>query len=250
MAVPPSFVRLIVVFLVAVVVVPILLLGGTHLHRALRLRRNDPADIQTVRSGGDGLVEFTGTAAELGGSVTGKYSEQECLAYDWEHEERDAGSTGDNRDSNYHMADMGTEGKPFLVRDETGAVAVDPSGANIYGEEDEWKNRERIHRERRVESGDRVHVYGHKQDIVEQQEGLGTESTYVGSNTHGMSKLSKIQTRPQVAVGHVLGISSDLHITAGGESDAVRRFAFKGVFFTVVGLVQLVPAVLVVAASL
>lgn len=147
------------------------------------------------------------------------------------------------------MADMGTEGKPFLVRDETGTVAVDPSGANIYAEEDEWKTRERIHRERRVESGNQVHVYGHKQDIVEQREGLGTESTYVGSNTHQMCKRDKIRTRPHVAVGHVLGISSDLHITAGGESDAVKRFGFKGAFFTVFGLVQLIAAVLVIVAS-
>jgi hypothetical protein len=182
--------------------------------------------------------------------VTGKYSEQECLAYAWEHEDRDLGSTGDNRESNYHMEDMGTEGEPFHVRDETGTVAVDPTGANIYAEADEWKNRERIHRERRIEADDRLHVYGHKQDIVERQEGLGTETTYVGSNTHGMGKLGKIRARPHMAVGHVLGISSDLHITVGAESDAVRRFAVKGAFFTGLGLVQLVASGLVIFAAL
>jgi hypothetical protein len=241
---------LVVVVLVVVVTLPILLLGGTHLYRAFRLRQNSPADIQTVRTGSDGIVEVAGTAAELDGTVTGKYSEQECLAYAWEHEERDAGSTGDNRESNYHMEDMGTEGEPFHVRDETGTVAVDPTGANIYAEEDEWKNRERIHRERRIEAGDRLHVYGHKQDVVERQEGLGTESTYIRSSTHGMSKFGKIRARPQLTIGHILGISSDLHIVAGNESDAIKRFGVKGAFWTGLGLVQLVASGVVVSLTL
>ena len=239
-----------IVVLVVVVILPILLFGGTHLYRAFRLRQNDPDDIQTVRMGSDGLVEFTGTAAELNGTVTGKYSEQECLAYMWEYHDRDAGSTGDNRESNYHMEDRGTEGEPFQLRDETGTVAVDPTGANIYAKEDEWKNRERIHKERRIEADDRLHIYGHKQTLVEQQEGLGTESTYVGSNTHGMGKLGKIRTRPHMTVGHILGISSDLHITAGDESDAIKRFGVIGAFFTALGLIQFVVAGLAIFASL
>lgn len=60
-------------------------------------------------------------------------------------------------------------------------MAVDPTGANIYAEEGEWKNEERIHREQRIKIDDRLHIYGHKQGTVERQEGLGTESTYVGT---------------------------------------------------------------------
>jgi hypothetical protein len=241
---------LVIVVLVVVVILPILLFGGTNLYRAVRLRQNDPDDIQTVRTTSDGLVEFTGTAAELDGTVTGKYSGQECLAYAWEHEDRDAGSTDDDRDINYHMEDIGTEGEPFQVRDETGTVAVDPTGANIYAEEDEWKNQERIHREQRIEADDRLHVYGHKQAIVERQESLGTESAYVGSRTNGIGKLGKIRTRPQMTVGHIFGISSDLHITVGDESDAIKRFGVIGAFFTALGLVQFVVAGLVMFASL
>jgi hypothetical protein len=237
---------LVVAAILVVVTLPILLLGGTHLYRAFRLRRNDPVDIQTVRTGSDGIVEFTGTAAELEGTVTAKYSKQDCLAYAWEYEERDAGSTGDNRESNYHMEDMGTEGEPFHVRDETGTVAVDPTGANIYAEEDEWKNRELIHRERRIEAEDRLRIYGHKQDVVERQNGLGTESTYIGSNTHGMGKFGKIRARPQLTAGHILGTSSDLHIVAGSESDVIRRFCFKGAFWTGLGLVQLAASGVVI----
>ncbi len=239
-----------IVVLVVVVILPILLFGGTNLYRAVRLRQNDPDDIQTVRTASDGLVEFTGTAAELDGTVTGKYSEQECLAYAWEHEDRDAGSTSDTRDINYHMEDMGTEGKPFHVRDETGTVAVDPTGANIHADEDEWKNEERIHREQRIEADNRVHVYGHKQSIVERQEGLGVESTYVGSKTNGMGKLGKIRARPHMTLGHILGISSDLHITVGDESDVIKRFGVIGGFVTAFGLVQFVAAGLVLFASL
>ena len=239
-----------VLVLAVVVGLPILLYGGTLLYRAVHLSRNDPADVQTVRTGDEGLVEFTGTAVALEGTVTGKYSDQECLAYEWEHEERDLGSTGDNRESNYHMVDSGTNGGPFLVRDETGTVAVDPAGANIYAEDDEWKNRERIHRERRVETGDPLHVYGYKEDIVERQDRLGTESTYVGSNTHELGRLEKIRTRPHLALGHVLGFSSDLHITVGRESEVIRRFGVLGTFVTVFGLIQLIASALVVFVAL
>ena len=68
--------------------------------------------------------------------------------------------------------------------------------------------------------------------------------------THRTGKLGKIRTRPHVTLGHVPGISSDLHITAGDESDVIKRLAFESVFFTVVGPVQLVPAVLAIVASL
>lgn len=148
------------------------------------------------------------------------------------------------------MEDTGTAGEPFHVRDETGAVAVDPIGANIYAEEDEWKNRERIHREQPIKLDDRLHVYRHKQSIVERQEGLGPGSTHVRNTTNGLSKLGKIRTRLYLTVGHALGISSDLHITVGDESDTIRRFGVIGAFFTALGLIRFVVAGLGLFASL
>lgn len=254
------------VVVVLVVDVPMLLYGATRLRTALRLRRNDPADIQTVRTASDGMVEFTGTAVELGGTVEARYSGEECLAYGWERKEEQYNGT-------YAPTDDGAEGEPFLVRDATGEIAVDPAGTLKYGDPEKWESEsdvrlveeepDRLPRldiarpesdvrlvEERIEAGDQVHVYGRKQSVVERQEGLGTESVYVGSDTHEMSRMEKIRARPHLLFGHVLGISSDLHITLGGESDAVKRFGIIGGFFTVIGLLAVLFLGLALAALL
>jgi hypothetical protein len=230
--------------LVLVVDVPILLYGLTRLRTAFRLRRNDPADVQTVRAAGDGIVEFTGTAVELDGTVEGKYSGEECLAYGWERKETQSNGT-------YAPTDDGAEGRPFLVRDETGEVAVDPAGTLKYGDPERWEPESDVRLvEERIEAGDRVHVYGHRQEVFEQREGLDTESIYVGSNTHEMSRLEKIRARPHLLFGHVLGLSSDLHITLGDESEAVKRFGIIGGFFTVLGLAGVLVLGLLLAVLL
>lgn len=232
------------VVVVLVVDVPMLLYGATRLRTALRLRRNDPADIQTVRTARDGMVEFTGTAVELDGTVEGKYSGEECLAYGWERKETQSNGT-------YTPTDDGADGEPFLVRDATGEIAVDPAGTLKYGDPEKWEPESDVRLvEERIEAGDQVHVYGRKQDVVERQDGLGTESVYVGSNTHEMSRMEKIRARPHLFFGHLLGISSDLHITLGGESDAVNRFGIIGGVFTVIGLLAIVVLGLALAAWL
>jgi hypothetical protein len=47
-----------------------------------------------------------------------------------------------------------------------------------------------------------------------------------------------------------VGLSSDLHITAGDESDAIKRFGVIGAFFAALSLIQFVVAGLVLFASL
>jgi len=231
-----------VILLVAAVVVaidiPILLFGATQLYTAIRLQRNDPLDIQAVRQKSDGVVEFSGTAAELSGTVDGKYSGEECLAYGWERQIKSK--------NGYTTDEAGTDGEPFLVQDGTGEIAVDPTGATVYGDTEEWdaeSNTKQV--ERRINVGDELHIYGHKQDIVERQDGIGTESQYVGSITHEMGRLDRIRARPHLIFGHVLGFSSDLHITLGSESDAVKQFAFLGAVLTSVGFTGLVMLVVV-----
>jgi hypothetical protein len=222
------------IVVVVIVQVPMLLYGLTRLRTAFRLRQNDPADIQTVRTASDGMVEFTGTAAELSGTVEGKYSGEKCLAYGWERKETQPNGT-------YAPTDDGAEGEPFLVRDETGEIAVDPAGTLKYGDPETWQPEPDVKQvEERIEAGDQVHVYGRKQDVVERQAGLDTESIYIGSDTHEMDRLEKIRARPHLLFGHVLGLSSDLHITLGGESDAVKRFGIIGGLFTVLGLLGVV----------
>ena len=254
------------IVVVLVVEVPMLLYGLTRLRTAVRLRQNDPADIQTVRTASNGMVEFTGTAVELDGTVEGKYSGEECLAYGWERKEEQYNGT-------YTPTDDGAEGEPFLVRDATGEIAVDPAGTLKYGDPEKWEPEsdvrpveeepDRLPRldvarpesdvrlvEERIEAGDQVHVYGRKQSVVERQDGLDTESIYVGSNTHEMSRLEKIRARPHLLFGHVLGLSSDLHITLGGESNGIKRFGIIGGVFTVLGLLGVVALGLILAALL
>lgn len=154
-------------------------------------------------------------------------------------------------DGTWAPADEGREGEPFLVRDETGEVAVDPSGTLKYGDPETWQPESDVkYVEERIEAGDRLHVYGHKQDVVERQDNLGTESIYIGSETHDMSRLERIRARPHLFVGHLIGFSSDLHITLGDESEAVKRFGIIGGVFTAIGLVGVVLLGLVVSASL
>lgn len=235
------------IVVVLAVVMPMLLYGLTRLRTAFRLRQNNPVDIQTVRTASDGVVEFTGTAVELDGTVEGKYSGEECLSYNWARKENPKYTSN----GGYTTVDRGMDGGPFLVRDETGEVAVDPTGTFNYGNPEEWHPEPDVKQvEERIEAGDQVHVYGRKQDIVERQDGLGTESIYVGSDTHGMSRMEKIRARPHLLFGHVLGISSDLHITLGGESNAVKRFGIIGGLFTAFGLVSVLFVALVLAGSL
>ncbi len=229
---------IVVLFVAAVVVavdISLLLFGGTQLYTAIRLRQNDPLNIQTVRQGSKGIVEFTGTATELDGTVEGKYSGQACLAYGWERQKK--------TNKGYRTVDSGTEGEPFLIRDGAGEIAVDPAGANIYGDAEEWSPEANVKQvERCITVGDDLHVYGHKRDVVERQDGLGTESQYVGNTTHNMGRLEQIRARPHLIAGHVLGFSSNLHITLGSESDAIKQFGFLGAvfsFFGVMGLVAL-----------
>ncbi len=233
-----SVMILLVVVVVAAVDIPLLLFGATQLYTAVYLSRSDPLDIQTVRNKNEGVVEFTGTAAELGGTVEGKYSGETCLAYGWERQEK--GKNG------YHTVAGGTDGKPFLVRDETGEIAVDPTGASTYGNAEEWSpesNEKQV--ERCINVGDELHIYGHKQDIIERQDGLGTESTYVGSIIHGMSRLEQIRSRPHLIAGHLLGFSSDLHITLGSESDAIKNFGFLGAVLTLFGVTGLMALIFI-----
>jgi hypothetical protein len=144
------------VVVVLVVEVPMLLYGLTRLRTAFRLRQNNPVDIQTVRTASDGVVEFSGTAAELDGTVEGKYSGQECLSYNWARKEKPKWQSNDT----YTSVDRGMDGEPFLVRDETGEVAVDPAGTFNYGDPEERQPEPDVkHVEERVEAGDHVHVY-------------------------------------------------------------------------------------------
>lgn len=209
--------------------VPILAFGLKRLGIARRLAGDDASEVAEARTVGNEPVEVRGRAAVLENTTEGKYSGAECLAYSWKRTDTSGNGT---------VEDYGTEGEPFLVRDGTGEIAVDPAGAQISGEEDTYRESDTEKTEQRIEPGDEVHVYGHKQSVIQKRDGMGTESVYVGSTLAEKSTLEKIRGRPHMVFGILIGQGTDLFITAGDESDAVRSVGLLGVLFTVSSVVS------------
>lgn len=94
--------------------------------------RNDPVPVRDL-PGRSGPVEIEGTVAVADGHdpVRSPFTDTECLAYEYEAEEYQ--SRGD--DSSWRTLDEGGEQVPFRVEDDTGAVRVDPAGADFRLEE-------------------------------------------------------------------------------------------------------------------
>lgn len=102
--------------------------GGSELAAVYHILGNDPIDVRNL-AGKRGPVEIEGSASPLEetGTVTAPFSGSECVAYTYEVEElRSSGKS-----SSWHTLDEGMAGVDFLVEDETGAVRVDPDGADI-----------------------------------------------------------------------------------------------------------------------
>ncbi len=230
-------VPVIAVLLIVVTQVPSLTFGIQRLFIANRLRSDDPLDISTARNKTGRTVEISGTADVLEDTTQSKYSETECLAYAWQKS---------TNGSNSNIKGHGTEGVPFLVRDETGEIAVDPANAQIAGNKETFSESNYEQTEWRVEPGEEVHVYGPVTSLVEGRPGFGTETVYLGSESAEKSTLEQIRSRPLAAYGILLGLASDLYITNGDESDAVQKVALLGVVFTIFSFMGLVAAGFVV----
>jgi hypothetical protein len=160
----------------------------------------------------DGVVEVEGTAEVLDETVQSPYTNTDCLVYEYK-KERDDGHTGDDtHDSGMTTVDSGSEGVPFLLADDSGDVAVDPTGAEyMLGTDDvEGGTREKKH-ENRIEPGDSIHVVGQKRAAAERREdGLDQQRCYVGDGDR----------------------ISQYRITDGSETWAVVGLLAKGVFVT------------------
>jgi len=91
----------------------------------------------------------------MGEKASAKYTGKSVIAHVWREEKTTSGGT--------KTIDRGSDAAPFYVRDETGSVPVDPSGAEIRFQE---KEVERGHTKRRLEGylteGDDVCVRGER----------------------------------------------------------------------------------------
>jgi len=207
----------------AVLVGPwILLLGVRRLRKGYTIYANDPVD-----AGGAhlerGVVEVEGSARSLEGTLTGTYSGEPAVAQTWRRERKQEETDDDgNTNESWRTVSRGSDSVPFLVEDQTGSVAVDPSGANLSIGTSEvtrddtirFGNRDRTYREYegRIEPGDTVHVYG---QLREDDDAPGDEQRYIGGGSE----------------------VSEFVVSDGSELRTVLRYAGLGAALVLVALV-------------
>ena len=131
-----------------------------------------------------GVVEVKGTAASLGETLPGTYSDEPALVQKWHRvkEEERTDSDGNTTTSERRLGG-GSDAVPFLLEDETGAVAVDPSGASLSVSESHIHHgpSDIKHYEGRIEPGDSVYVYGQLLEAEDSANAPGEKRTYIGN---------------------------------------------------------------------
>jgi hypothetical protein len=130
-----------------------------------------------------GVVEAEGTAASLGDTLAGTYSDEPALAQKRHRERREEETDDDGATAtSWRTVDRGADAVPFLVGDETGSVAVDPAGASLSIGESRLGHANRQYREYegRIGPGDSVYVYGRLREADDPADAPGERRTYVG----------------------------------------------------------------------
>lgn len=84
-------------------------------------------DGETVADVSTGLSEVEATPAAIDDTLEAPFTGTECLAYEIEVERY----RHDDDGSNWHTVEESAESVPFEIRDGTGSVRVDPSGATL-----------------------------------------------------------------------------------------------------------------------
>ncbi|WP_195893023.1 GIDE domain-containing protein [Halopiger djelfimassiliensis] len=110
-------------------------LGGRDLRKSRTIVTADPRSIGEV-SARSGPIEVEGTAvpADEHGTVTGPFTETDCLAYTYSAQGKRGSGPDDaprSDDGTYDVLDEGKASTRFYVEDETGRVLVDPAGATF-----------------------------------------------------------------------------------------------------------------------
>lgn len=117
---------------VALVGTALLVQGASSARTVYHVLAGDPLPVRDLQ-GHDGAVEIEGTARadDDGATVESPFTGTDCLAYEYEVEEYQ--SSG--KHSSWKTLAEGRRGVPFVVRDATGAVEVDPDGAELRFED-------------------------------------------------------------------------------------------------------------------
>lgn len=179
-----------------------------------------------------GVVEVKGTAASLGETIPGKYTDESALVQKWheDHVEEERDSDG-NVTTSTRTVGRGSDAVPFLVEDETGSVAVDPSGASliisqahIHGGPTDIKHYEGL-----IKPGDSVYVFGQLRKADDPADAPGEKRTYIGNGDE----------------------VSEFVVSDSGQLGTVFEFFLYGAMMTAVGLVMtvIIPLLLLIVVE-
>lgn len=155
--------------------------GLSNLRSGFVIWSNDPIDAAAVRHE-SGVVEVQGSVKAIDGqTLSSKYTNTDCVAYDYTHKEKQHSHDPDDHgsDTEWRTVDSGSNSRPFYVTDGSGQVAVDPEGAKISLDSESVASGGGTRKsEGRLEPRDQVHVYGQKRE--DQEAAPGEESVYIG----------------------------------------------------------------------
>jgi len=158
-------------------------------HQAYRIWSNDPIPTASVRHE-SGVVEVEGTVEPVAGTTTSRYTDTDCLAYSYKKQRRRHDHDPDDHDD-WRTVDSGGDRLPFEITDDSGSVAVDPAGADLSMDQDRVESSYNTRKyESRLDVGEQVHVYGNKQEAVEQDEGPADHRIYIGDEEETMFRIS------------------------------------------------------------
>ena len=135
------------------------LLSWVGLRRTRAKRRDEALPARRTTAVTAGLVELEGTVEAAEGLLTSPLEGRACVWFDYRVEER--GSTKDEGGGRWRTVERRTEAVSFLCRDEDGAIAVEPDGAEVRSRRRSSRTEDgRRVTECRIEVEDPCHVRG------------------------------------------------------------------------------------------
>lgn len=261
--------------------------GVAYLRAYWKLRGIDPTDVIAVSADQEG-VELEGRAYPVGEAYQAPFSGTDAILCEWSAERYD--TRGD--DSSWRTIDSGQEYAPFLLDDGTGEIVVDPNGAewtldrdfdvqtdpesqppleirryledtsvdSLYRTpEDERRTEKRRYRERRLDAGEEVYVYGPVREGpirgVPDTEGRPVIKSDQAAAEPAVEGRATTMLTPGILPGvgdpeetFSLGAAGEVDIftiSDSGEAAAQRKLLKRGAMVTVFGLFVVVMVVLV-----
>ena len=119
--------------LAALVSLGLLAFGARELSVAYRILSREPDAVLDAPRGGP--IELVGTVVPEETSLRAPFTDTECVAYEYEVQEKRTRTQNTGKTTTtqtyWETIASGDEATPFRLRDDTGAVLVDPTGADL-----------------------------------------------------------------------------------------------------------------------